>query len=50
MHLADSIVNYFQLFPYPDGLREKVIYHWPTIRYWAGAGGMFFGALCQAKA
>ena len=44
------ILNCFLIFPYPTRLREKVIYHLYAIRYWAGAGGMFFGVLCQAKA
>ncbi len=50
LSLKGLILNCFQLFPYPTRLREKVIYHLYAIRYMAGAGGMFFGALCQAKA
>ena len=41
LHTKRLILNCFQHFPYPCGLREKVIYHRLAIRYRAAAGSMF---------
>jgi len=42
MPIKGLILNCFQIFPYLQDPREKVIYHLYAIRYRAGAGGMFF--------